>query len=270
MRVLVSGASGPVAAGAARRLAGRGHHVVGLDPAPAADSSLPVVRCDAADDDDVLLGVHEAVERLGGGLDVLVNAGARGHVGDAGRAPDASARALLDVNLLGPWRTTAAALPALLHPDGPRPRVVTVSSALSGAAPPYLSAWSASQRAVTAWMDTLRQEYGAHLDVVTVHPGHVGGGGSPPDGVDLGVSLDGVLPREPPEAGIAALVRACEGPARREVATSAAARATLVLARHAPRLTEAVSRRRRGPVRASGPPGPAVAAGARLARSWRR
>ena len=59
---------------------------------------------------------------------MLINNAGIGIPQSAGRAPDADALAVLDINLLGPWRVTAAALPALRAARG---RVVNVASGLA-------------------------------------------------------------------------------------------------------------------------------------------
>ena len=242
MRAIVTGAGGALAGGAAVALSQAGHRVVGLDLAAGRVGGVDVLACDVTDDDAVRLAVHEAVDRLGG-LDLLLNGAGVAYVQDSGHMPDAAARAVLDVNLLGPWRTTAAALPALLEGDGPRPRVVTVASVLSQATGPFTASYCASKRGVTAWMDAVRHEYRADLDVVTVHPGYVRTPIHAP-AAGLGLSLDGLLPADDEARTVAAIVRACTGRYRRDVPTSPAARATLALSRHTPRLAEAVSRRR--------------------------
>ena len=71
-----------------------------------------MLACDVRDQAAVDAAVAEAIGRLGG-LDVLINNAGLGTPQSAGEAPDEEALAVIDVNLLGPWRVTAAALPAL-------------------------------------------------------------------------------------------------------------------------------------------------------------
>ena len=105
-RVLLTGAAGGIGAAAARELRARGAHVVGLDLHAGDD----IVACDVRDQGSVDRAVAEAVERLGG-LDVLINNAGLGTPQSAGAAPDADALAVLDVNLIGPWRVTARRSP---------------------------------------------------------------------------------------------------------------------------------------------------------------
>lgn len=109
-RVLITGAAGGIGAAATAAMRARGAEVVGLDVDASGDDTL--IACDVRDQESVEHAVAEATERLGG-LDVLINNAGIGIPQSAGRAPDERALAVLDVNLIGPWRVTAAALPAL-------------------------------------------------------------------------------------------------------------------------------------------------------------
>ena len=107
-RVIVTGAAGGIGGAACAALRARGARVVGLDLHAGDD----VIACDVRDQASVDAAVGEAIERLGG-LDVLINNAGIGMPQSAGAAPADDALAVLDVNLVGPWRVTAAALPAL-------------------------------------------------------------------------------------------------------------------------------------------------------------
>ena len=113
--------------------------------------------------------VAEAIERLGG-LDVLINNAGIGIPQSAGEPPDDDALAVLDVNLLGPWRVTAAALPALRESRG---RVVNVASGLAHLDVPFATAYCMSKRGLVAYSDALRLEHGDAITVTTVYPGYI-------------------------------------------------------------------------------------------------
>ncbi len=84
--------------------------------------------------------------------------------------PDEEALAVLDVNLIGPWRVTSAALPALRESRG---RVVNVASGLAHITVPFATAYTMSKRGVVAYSDALRLEHGDAITVTTVYPGYI-------------------------------------------------------------------------------------------------
>ena len=166
LRVLVTGASGTIGRELAVRLTAMGAHVVGLDVAPREDDPIEVLACDITSDDEAAAGTLTAIEMLGG-LDVLVNNAGIGGPAPAELEPGAEVRRQLDINLLGTWRVTAAAVPALVESRG---RVVMVASRMAVMQLPLAAAYGASKRAMVAYADALRLELGTHVGVSTVYP----------------------------------------------------------------------------------------------------
>jgi short-subunit dehydrogenase len=143
------------------------------------------------------------------------------------------------VNLFGTWRVTAAVLPHLLKGRG---RVVNVSSGLAFVSLPHTAAYCASKRAIVAYGEVLQAELGERLEVTTVYPGYVATAihSEDPDAP----TLAGIVREEQIDDVVDALVRACLGPHRRELATSQRTSVELALARHAPSLVRWMLRRR--------------------------
>ncbi len=165
-RILITGAASGIGAATAAELRSRGARVLGLDlSAPDGET----IECDVREQEWVERAVVEATERLGG-LDVLINNAGVGMSQSAGKPPDAEALAVIDVNLLGPWRVTAAAMPALLAARG---RVVNVASGLAHLSVPFATAYCMSKRGLVAYSDALRLEYGGSITVTTVYPGYI-------------------------------------------------------------------------------------------------
>jgi NAD(P)-dependent dehydrogenase (short-subunit alcohol dehydrogenase family) len=255
-RVLVTGASGAFGVAASRALRDRGAHVVGLDLQAGED----VIAADVTDDASVAAGVAEATERLGG-LDVLLNNAGVGGPVDSGMPPGADARRIVEVNLFGAWRVTAAALPALLESRG---RVVFIGSRMSFLGLPLGAGYGVSKRAVTAYADALRAEYGTHLTVSCVHPSFVR---TPIHDTTAraGLSVADMSREEPLDAVVAAIVRACT--ARRpprEAAPTRGGALQIAVARHLPGLADrVVARTLRRRVAAGTFDGAPIAAGLR-------
>jgi NAD(P)-dependent dehydrogenase (short-subunit alcohol dehydrogenase family) len=205
MRVLITGAAGGIGSAAAAALEAAGARVEGLD----------IEDCDVRDQASVDTAVAGAIARLAG-LDVLINCAGIGIPQSAGTRPDEDALAVLDVNLLGTWRVTAAALPALLESRG---RVVNVASGLAVVTLPFSTAYTLSKRAVVAYSDVLRLEYGDRITVTTVYPGYIRTAIHERSRA-AGVPLEGAVPAERVEDAARTLVRAALGRPVRDLATT--------------------------------------------------
>jgi NAD(P)-dependent dehydrogenase (short-subunit alcohol dehydrogenase family) len=212
-RVLITGASGGIGSVAAAMLRERGAEVIGLDLEP--DDANHVIACDVRDQVDVDRAVAEAVERLGG-LDVVINNAGIGLPQAAGKRPDDSADAVIDVNLMGPWRVTGAALPHLRASKG---RVVNVASGLAYLAIPMAAAYCMAKRGLQAYSDSLRVEHGDVIGVTTVYPGYIRTQIHEAAAAQ-GLSLEGTVPAEDVGDAAKTLVRAALGPYRRDLATT--------------------------------------------------
>ena len=227
-RVLVTGASGGIGGAACAALRARGARVVGLDLR--ADDAHDVIACDVRDQAAVDAAVADAIARLGG-LDVLINNAGIGIPQSAGEPPDANALAVLDINLLGPWRVTAAALPALRAARG---RVVNVASGLAHVTVPFAPAYCMSKRGLVAYSDALRLEHGDAIGVTTVYPGYIQT--AIHDAArELGLGLEGAVPPETLSDAAGTLVRAALGPPARDLATTRRGTVGYALARRVPR-----------------------------------
>jgi NAD(P)-dependent dehydrogenase (short-subunit alcohol dehydrogenase family) len=237
-RVLITGAASGIGAASASALRERGAAVAGLDVNTAGAPGL--IACDVRDQASVDRAVKDAIQRLGG-LDVVVNCAGIGTPQSAVLPPSEDAVAVLDVNLLGPWRVTAAAMPALRESHG---RVVNVASGLAHLSVPWATAYCASKRGLVAYSDALRLEQGHAIDVTTVYPGYI----RTPihDAAALeGLSLDGAVPAERLEAAAAAIVRASLGRPLRDLATTRRGGFGYWLLRLAPRgVIDRLTRRR--------------------------
>ncbi len=234
-RALVTGARGAFGTALRAELRERGWSVAGLD-LEAEDGE--VIACDVTDDDAVPRGVAAAVEQLGGGLDVLVNNAGIGGPASAGDPPVEHVRRMIDVNLLGAWRVTAAAIDHLVESRG---RIVLIGSRMSFIGLPLGAAYGVSKRALTAYADALRAEYGTHVAVTCVHPAFVR---TPIHDSTraAGLQLEGFSHEEPLERVVATIVRACEAGRKpgREVAVTRGGAVQMAVARHLPRLVDRV------------------------------
>ncbi|MDQ3936798.1 MAG: SDR family NAD(P)-dependent oxidoreductase [Actinomycetota bacterium] len=236
-RALVTGASGAFGTALREELTGRGWSVAGLDLQPQGDD---VIACDVTDEAAVPPAVAQAVERLGG-LDLLVNNAGIGGPASAGEPPTERVRTMLEVNLLGAWSVTAAAIDHLVESRG---RVVMIASRMSFIGLPLGAAYGVSKRALVAYADALRAEYATHVKVTCVHPAYVR---TPIHDAtkQAGLRLEGFSREEPLEGVIAAIVKAAESPnPPRDLAVTRGGALQIAVARHLPRVVDrAVAKR---------------------------
>ncbi len=173
----VTGGGAGIGAAIVTELLSRGARVavLDLDPSSAPDGALPLV-CDVTDRPSVAAAVAGVAAELGR-LDVLVNNAGVSAVGTVEDNDDPTWAKVLDVNVIGIARATAAALPHLR--ESPAAAVVNVSSiaALNGL--PQRALYSASKGAVmslTFAMATDHVREGIRVNCVcpgTVHTGFV-------------------------------------------------------------------------------------------------
>ena len=166
--VFVTGAARGIGAAAAKALAARGAKLAlaGLEPdelakvAASCGADAAWFEADVTDAQAIETAVDGAVERFGGIDVVIANAGIA--TGGSVRAIDPAAwERVVEVNLLGSWRTVRAALPHVIERRG---YVLQVASVAAIAHAPFMSAYSASKAGVEAFADCLRTEV-AYLGV---------------------------------------------------------------------------------------------------------
>ena len=226
-RVVITGAAGGIGSATVAALRARGAQVVGLDVA----AGEGIVACDVTDQASVDAAVAEAQQRLGG-IDVVVNCAGIGDPQSAGERPGPDALRVLDINLLGTWRVTAAALPAVRAARG---RVINIASGLAHLTVPFATAYTLSKRGVVGYSDSLRLEFGDEIGVTTIYPGYIRTKNHETS-TAKGMSLVGAVPVEQVEDAAAAVVRAAlDDDPPRDLATSRQGTASYALLRIAPR-----------------------------------
>ena len=238
-RVIITGAASGIGKATAAALRRRGCALAGLD----VNSGEGILECDVRDQASVDAAVAQALQELGG-LDVLINSAGVGDPQSAAARPGDDALRVLDVNLLGTWRVTAACIDALRQSHG---RVINIASGLAHLTLPLATAYTISKRGVVAYSDSLRLEMAGEVAVTTVYPGYIR---TPIHQASAakGVALEGVVSAEPLEAAAATLVKAALSPRPyRDLATSRDGAIGYAVLRHLPRrLVDRVTLKRLG------------------------
>ncbi|MGX1769890.1 SDR family NAD(P)-dependent oxidoreductase [Dietzia sp. NPDC055343] len=154
----ITGASSGLGLSLTQRVLAAGYRVVATSRhgvLPVQDPYLTVLRLDPADRGECRQAVEEAHE-VTGRLDVLVNNAGYGLVGAVEEVSEEQARAILDVDLLGPLWLTQAALP-LMRVQG-RGHIVQISSTGGVGAMPMLGLYNAAKWGLEAFTESLAGE----------------------------------------------------------------------------------------------------------------
>lgn len=170
--VLVTGSSSGIGAASVDALAAEGWRVLAAmhdaaDAGGGGGSVTPIVL-DVTDEESIAAAVAE-VERLGGGLDALVNNAGIPGAGPVETIPNEIFRDVIETNLIGQFAVTKAFLPMLRASRG---RIVFISSLGGRVAFPYASPYHASKFGLEGFAESLRAEmvpFG--VDVSLIEPG---------------------------------------------------------------------------------------------------
>lgn len=154
----ISGASGGLGLALTERALTAGHRVVAATrqgALPVQHPLLHVVALDPADRQECQ-EVIEAAHEIAGRLDVVVNNAGYGLVGAAEEVSEEEARAIMDVDLLGPLWSTQAALP-LMRGQG-QGHIVQISSTGGVGAMPMLGLYNAAKWGLEGFTEALAAE----------------------------------------------------------------------------------------------------------------
>jgi NAD(P)-dependent dehydrogenase (short-subunit alcohol dehydrogenase family) len=162
LTVLITGAADGIGAAAARRLASEGAQLVLIDvqreklEALAFDiGTMALSRVADITDLPALEQAVDAATARFGGIDVVVANAAIDAIGPTAEMDPETFDRVIEVNLLGTWRTLRATLPAMVGRPG---YVLIVTSGGAVVPPPYQAPYSASKAALVALAHTLRIE----------------------------------------------------------------------------------------------------------------
>ncbi|AYY12167.1 SDR family oxidoreductase [Actinobacteria bacterium YIM 96077] len=172
MAAIVTGGASGIGLATARRLATAGAGVAVLDVDPdGVTAPLHGIKCDVANRESVQVAVATAAETLGG-IDIVVNNAGIGAAGSVEDNDDAEWARVLDINVTGMARVSAAALTHLRRST--HPTIVNVCSIAATAGLPQRALYSASKGAVLALTRAMAADHvddGIRVNCVT--PGTV-------------------------------------------------------------------------------------------------
>ena len=161
--VVITGGARGIGAATARQLYDRGARVALLDrdvegvkrAAAALGDRAIGVGADVTDADSLAKAMSAVVESFGGIDCIVANAGILGAAKTVGTANPDAFEQVIDINLLGVWRTVRAALPHVRQRNG----YVLVIASIAAAIPmPTLAAYGASKAGAEGFARALRVE----------------------------------------------------------------------------------------------------------------
>jgi NAD(P)-dependent dehydrogenase (short-subunit alcohol dehydrogenase family) len=173
LRALVTGGASGIGQATATLLAQRGATVAVVDVNPGGvPDGLIAVAGDVSEMGSVSAAVSEAVDRLGGGLDILINNAGIGAAGTIEDNPEDEWRRVFEVNVLGIMRVTRCALPHLRRSD--HAAIVNTCSIVATAGLPQRALYSATKGAVLALTRAMAADHVREgVRVNCVNPGTV-------------------------------------------------------------------------------------------------
>jgi short-subunit dehydrogenase len=253
MRVIaITGASAGIGRATALRLARDGAAVVicarradrldavAAEIAAAGGQALPIVA-DVTSEADMALLVERAVTRFGR-LDVMMCNAGFGIAGAIDEVMPAQMHKLMDVNYMGTYHATRAALPLFRRQRSGH--VIIVSSIVGKRGVPYMGAYSATKFAQVGLAECLRAELlGSGIHVSVVFPVSTETEFFDVMSQETGASITRAFgPRQSADAVANAIVRALDRPVP-EIYPHAKSRALVILNAVAPGLCDRVVKR---------------------------
>ena len=180
--IWITGASSGIGLALARRLSGRGNHLV---LTARNEPALEALKAEAGDHcrvtvlpadlskDACLPDLKQALGALPDGLDTMILSAGNCEYIDAGRFSSAMVDRMSAINLVGMARCIEAGLPVMRRSDK-RPHIVGIGSAAAISGLPRAEAYGASKAAVNNMLESLGLDLAPEgIDVSIVVPGFV-------------------------------------------------------------------------------------------------
>jgi NADP-dependent 3-hydroxy acid dehydrogenase YdfG len=177
--VFVTGASGGLGRGLSLHFAKQGATVFAaarrkdeLDRLAREAPSIVPVPLDVQDTEALVAAIHQAEEKAGGALDLVIANAGIGQPTSARKMDWRVVKRILDVNVTAACVTLAAALPKMIERNAGH--VVAVSSLAAFRGMPGNATYCASKAALHTWMESVRVDLRrTKVRATTIYPGFV-------------------------------------------------------------------------------------------------
>lgn len=135
------------------------------------DDRISILSLDLSNSDQADAWVNNALKCFGT-IDVLINNGGMGHLGDVTNMNPDVERKVMETNFWGHVNITKAILPHFLNKN--KGSIVTIGSILGFFGSPGLAAYAASKHALYGYFESLREELAeTNLHIMMVSPGFI-------------------------------------------------------------------------------------------------
>lgn len=169
--IVVTGASSGIGYQMASYLGQKGHHVYGISRSKLHDKFVKSIQADVTDLAQ-LKTAYQDIYDLEGRIDVVINNAGMGISGAIEDTTSEDANYLMNVNFMGVFHSTKAALP-YLRKSG-RGKIINISSVAGRLAIPFQAFYSSSKAAINAFSEALHNEVSPlGIQVCSVMPGDI-------------------------------------------------------------------------------------------------
>jgi short-subunit dehydrogenase len=169
--IIVTGASSGIGLAIANYLADKGHHVYGISRTKIHEKLVKGIQADVTDYEQ-LKNTYQDIFDIEGRIDVVINNAGYGISGSIESTSLDDAKNLMDVNFMGVFHSTKAALPYLRESGGGK--IINMSSVASRLAIPFQAFYSSSKAAINAFTEALHNEVSPyHIQACAVMPGDI-------------------------------------------------------------------------------------------------
>jgi short-subunit dehydrogenase len=169
--IVITGASSGIGYAMAQFLCKKGHKVYGISRTKIHEKSILSIQADVTNYDQIKAAYEEIYEQEGS-IDVIINNAGVGISGSIEDSTTEDVKDLFDVNFIGVFHSTKAAIPLLRKSGGGK--IFNISSVAGKFAIPFQSFYSASKAAVNSFSEALQIEvHPFDIQVCSVMPGDI-------------------------------------------------------------------------------------------------
>jgi short-subunit dehydrogenase len=169
--IVITGASSGIGLATAKYLTQKGFKVYAISRSKVFEKNIKSIQADVTDFVK-LQSAYQDIFEVEGKIDVLINNAGMGISGSIEDTDPKDAQYLMDVNFMGVFNSTKAALPLMrAHNKG---KIINISSVAGRLSIPFQAFYSSSKAAMNAFTEALHNEVSPYgIQVCSVLPGDI-------------------------------------------------------------------------------------------------